>query len=103
VAARVTSWGHWTAGWWLILDALACYRLTRLAVRDTITQPVRRRLTDRYEGGWLLELASCPWCISVWIGCGVALATYFAPAIWSWPAAFLALSAVAGILSDREM
>lgn len=98
----MTSWGHWSTGWWLVLDALACYRLTRLAQRDSITQPARRWLTDRFEGP-LLELASCAWCLSIWIGAAIVLLTYFAPFAWSWPAAFLAFSAVAGHTSDREL
>ncbi len=99
----MTSWGHWSPAAWLVLDALAVYRLTRLTQRDTITAGPRSWMHKRYKGGWLLELVTCPWCMSFWIGLGVALATYFAPFAWSWPAAALALSAVAGWLTDREL
>jgi hypothetical protein len=88
--------------WWLIVDALAVYRLVRLVQRDTITNRPRAWLNDRYAGGWLMELTICPWCLSVWIAAAVCTATYFIPTVWSWFAAPLALSAAAGWLSDRE-
>lgn len=122
----MTSWGHWTAGWWLVLDALACYRLTRLAQRDKISQPARQWLLDldrdehgvRGRGGpfegplavlanptwrFAVALVGCSWCLSIWVGAAVVLATYFAPAVWSWPAVALALSAFTGHTSDREL
>jgi len=86
---------------WLVVDALATYRLARLIARDTILRPFRRWLAEKYEGV-LVELVGCIWCLSVWLAVGVVAATYFVPWWWSWPASALALSAVAGWLGGKE-
>lgn len=91
----------WSPGVWLVVDALAVYRLTRLITRDDISTPMRKAITKRWEGP-LVTLVGCPWCISIWLGAGTVLATYFAPYWWSFVAMLLALSAVAGYLSGRE-
>jgi len=97
----VTSWLHWGAATWLIVDALAVYRLARLIARDGLTKRVRRRMIDRYEGP-LVELVSCPWCLSVYFAAGAVVLTYFVPYAWSFIASGLAMSAVAGFLAERE-
>jgi Protein of unknown function (DUF1360) len=43
--------------WWLVVDALAVYRLTVLTVRDTITAPLRERLRGM---GWTQGTPSGP-------------------------------------------
>jgi hypothetical protein len=96
------TWGHWHPALWLIINMLAVYRITRLAVKDAILAKPRRWLVDRYEGG-LVTLATCPWCLSVWIAAIVVLLTWGIPDIWAYPAFGLALAASAGWLSDREM
>lgn len=85
--------------WWLIVDALAVFRLTHLVVDDTITQPIRTRLLN--GPAWMLPLATCSWCISFWIAGGAVALTCFYPAGWQYPAAVLALSGVAGILAEH--
>jgi Protein of unknown function (DUF1360) len=86
--------------WWLLVDALAAYRLTHLAVDDTITAPCRAWVLERWPG-WPLTLVTCSWCISIWIGGAVVAATCFAPGIWQYPALALAFSGVAGFLAER--
>lgn len=89
----------------LLVDVLALYRLTRLVTRDEILRPARERLLDVAEtrrwarGAYLLE---CPWCVSPWLAAGVLLARSSAPLPWHLLALVLALSAVAGVLSERE-
>lgn len=92
--------GHHLGWLWLLVDALAVYRLSRLVTQDTITERPRTWITDRYETG-VGTLVQCAWCISVWIAAPVLAATVWIPAAWSWLAALLALSAVAGYLSER--
>jgi hypothetical protein len=108
--------------WWLLVDALAIYRLTRLVTVDTLTDPARKRLLDAAKRiafdvatsnmnrptpvttngyGRLWELVTCPWCISVWIAVPVVALTRLAPVVWQYPALTLALAAVAGIVSER--
>lgn len=44
------------------------YRLTRLAIADTITAPLRAVTVDRLpKDGRLHELFTCFWCLSLWI------------------------------------
>lgn len=76
----------------LLLLCASVFRLTWLAMNDTITQPLRDRLEasvakghaelDRMRtpsrrsqfAGWLVEMLSCGWCTSWWIGWAVAVA-----------------------------
>lgn len=72
------------------VGAAGTFRLTWLVVYDTITEPARRRLernADKARAAertsrrrklaaavwpWIHTLATCPWCVSVWIGAAVA-------------------------------
>jgi hypothetical protein len=104
----------------LAVNALAVFRLARLAAVDDLTAPLRRRLGapwviatvgdatvhgDRPESGfryWVWRLVTCPWCVSVWIaGLVVALQAAW-PEGWIYPAMVLAFSAVAGLLAERS-
>ncbi len=60
---------------WVIVAALASWRLASIAHREGIFRPVRRWLGIGEEGGvitypetFLGELFSCLWCLSVWTG-----------------------------------
>lgn len=82
----------------LVVDALATYRITRLVVEDTITQPLR----DLVESGtWLDRLIECPWCVGVWVGMGVAAARAIAPRQWTPVARGLACAAAAALIVVR--
>jgi hypothetical protein len=106
--------------WWLIVDALALYRLTRLIVSDSITDPIRKRLLDHakrlafqnatanqnrptpYDSnvyGKFWNLITCPWCLSIWFAIPVIALTKLVPGVWQYPALGLTLSAVAGLIS----
>lgn len=99
----------------LTLDALACFRLTRLLVSDTITQPLRQAVIgtayapERDLSGFampvakrprLAEFVTCPWCMGMWLAGLVVLCQALIPAVWIYAAALLAFSAVAGLLSE---
>lgn len=89
---------------WLVVDAAACYRLTRLVTRDSLPpvraarDAVQRRWGDRALG----ELVVCPWCVSVWLAAGVLAAQLWAPVAWCPAAVALSWSAAAGLISERE-
>lgn len=89
---------------WLVVDALAVYRLARLVTRDSVPLFARPRdaIAARWDGRALGELVSCPWCASVYIAAGVLAARLLVPVPWSLIAVPLAWSAVAGFLSSRE-
>lgn len=88
---------------WLLVDGLATYRLARLVTQDTILHRPRQWVTNRWppRPGRLSELTVCPWCCSSWLGAGVLAATRYVPSVWWWVGIPLALSAVAGYLSER--
>lgn len=89
---------------WLLVDAAATYRLTRLLTRDTFppTRRLREYVVRRWPKASLSELAVCPWCVSFWIGAGVLAARMVAPDAWTLFALPLAYSAAAGLLSMRD-
>lgn len=87
-----------------IVDALAAYRLTRLATSDTITAPLRNKILQKYpptETSPSYAL-TCDWCAGVWAGLGVAAARRVAPGLWDVVGAGLAAAAVAGLISERQ-
>lgn len=107
----------------LLVDALATYRLTRLATADVISEPVRmavvRRVGVEADPGEhettaqevveampdpprLATLVTCRWCAGMWIAGGVALARRAAPGMWDPAARGLALAATAVLLSRLE-
>jgi hypothetical protein len=51
---------------WVVINAFAVARIARLIAVDTITEPIRRRITTRYEGS-LVELITCTWCLGIWL------------------------------------
>lgn len=96
-----------TVNTWLE-DVLAAYRLTRLATKDEITEPVRQRLramsyraTPPPVAVKLDTLLQCPWCAGFWIAAGVVTLRRFAPKAWTPAARVLATSAAVGIIATR--
>jgi hypothetical protein len=89
---------------WLVVDALACYRLTRVLLLDTL--PPLPRLRHAWRAWWgnraPRELAECPWCLSPYVGAGVLAAHMLAPHWWALAALVLAWSAVTGLVMARE-
>lgn len=114
----------------LLVDALACYRLTRLVTADEIAEPLRARwirLAYRIEEGFPIDdrrepdvgeswqdvveqdpqppkLATfivCRWCTGMWISLGVILV---ARRYRWWPALAdaLACSAAAALVAGLE-
>jgi hypothetical protein len=90
----------------LAIDALAAYRLTRLATVDTFpaAASVRERVSRwaRRSGHPALdELVHCPWCIGFWISAGVVVVRAGTPRAWSPLARALAFSAAAGVIAHH--
>lgn len=87
----------------LLIDALAAYRLWKLAAEDLIAEPARGRLyaeLDRRD--WLMPraLIECPWCLGFWLCCAAVAARKLAPRAWEPLARALAASALAGGLAE---
>jgi len=117
---RVTTTSVWTG---LAVDALATYRLTRLATADVISEPVRMAVIRRtgvipppgeeeptaqevvesmQDPPRLATLLTCRWCAGMWIAAAVTMARVVAPRAWEPVARGLALSASAVLLSRLE-
>lgn len=89
--------------WDLVEDGLATHRLTRLVLTDKISQPLRDKVWAKFDPGStrLGYLITCPWCTSIWIGAGVAVARHVTPGLWSVAARALAVSDLTGIAEER--
>lgn len=61
----------------LLLAVLATARLTRLVTDDAILDRPRDAIYRRSPDGALAYFVSCPWCVSMWLGAGVAAAVYW--------------------------
>lgn len=88
--------------WLLVLLAvLAVARLTRLVNEDAILDRPRAAVQRSKTHDSLVYFVTCPWCVSIWVGAGVAAA------VWAWPCSWwvqvpllaLAASYVTGYLA----
>jgi hypothetical protein len=111
-----------------LTDALATYRLTRLATADTLLDGPRDAVVrwayhraglypdvdDADPGGWaamamddpaapkLATLATCRWCAGMWVALGVVAARRLCPRLWPPLARALAYSAGAALFARLE-
>ena len=97
--------------------ATATFRLTRLVVDDTITQPIRTAIEIRatvklrnaastwlevdQERPWfwrkMYALTSCHWCVSIWMGALVVALWHYQRSWFQFVCYVLALSTVSGL------
>ena len=86
---------------WLafVIITLAAARVTRLVTTDSITEPLRERLTR-----WPLayELVTCPWCIGFWISLAWVAVWWTADGRAVWLAAPFAVSYLVGWTEQRS-
>lgn len=87
-----------------VIDALATHRLTRLAIEDVITEPIREKIFEKHppHPRSLSYALTCPHCSSVYIGFGVVAARTIAPSLWRPLAYALALSDIVGHIEERR-
>lgn len=76
----------------IILAVLATARLTRLVNEDAILDGPRAWMTE-HAGPKTVYLIHCPWCVSIYLGAGVAAATYNWPTYWPVQVGLLGLAA----------
>ena len=85
------------------VDALAVSRIVRLIQVDEIpVGAVREKILDKHGDKLASQLLVCPWCASIWVSAGVAIARLCWPRAWPILSRILAGSAVAGHLSHLE-
>jgi hypothetical protein len=97
--------------WQFFVLAAAAFRLTRLVIKDTITEDIRERICGRTDDGQMLpkyhyrpkldELLHCPWCIGFWVGLLTAVAWWADDGVTLAVSLPLALSAVTGLVAAR--
>lgn len=89
-------------GLWILIAALATYRLTRLVTADKITEPLRDWISRR--SSTLGYLITCDWCLSIWISPLIAMLLILHPEgdLTRWGLLALAFSALTGLLSLLE-
>jgi hypothetical protein len=92
----------------LVIGGLATWRLSHLLLYEAGPFAVFRRLRERLgveydEFGHVVsfrwEITTCIWCLSVWVGSGIALLIYLLPTLSVWMLLPYALSAFAALLS----
>lgn len=83
------------------ITALATYRLSRLAIEDEITSPVRDQIwkwfpPESTKTGYLL---TCYWCTSIYAASALEISRIIAPRTTRTVETVLAASAVAGLVA----
>lgn len=88
---------------WLLvlLTVMTVHRLSRLITRDTILDGPRGYVTRNFIG-WLVDLLTCMWCVSVWVAVPVVVMTVRGPGWWLWVMVAAAASSVTGLLGEWE-
>lgn len=89
-----------------ILLALALFRLVRLITTDAILDEPREMFFNKFPPRRhyrsLGYLASCPWCLSIWIGAIFLLLNFYVPVPFHILRDILALSTVVGFLAQYD-
>lgn len=83
------------------ISALATYRLSRLAIEDEITAPVRDKIWSKYppETSRIGYLLTCYWCTSIYAASALEISRMIAPRTTRSVETVLAASALAGLLA----
>lgn len=87
-----------------VILALATFRLTRLITTDTIFDPIREKIWNKFPPNRINigYLITCDWCTSIWVAPLVVIAYLLAPQVVFVVSLVLATSAVVGILAARS-
>jgi hypothetical protein len=98
----------------LAVDALAVHRLTRLATRDEITEPIRETLAKEIEVSRRARIITdgtaeklnyvlrCDWCMSIWAATFAMTLKYYLPEVWGKLRFVLAASTITGMIASYE-
>lgn len=86
------------------IEALAVYRVVKLIREDKIMEKPREWFWRRYPPETTMPgyLSSCAWCLSIYAGAAVSAGRIVAPKVTRAITRALALSAIAGIITERE-
>ena len=89
----------------LIVDIVAVYRLTKLAIDDEIFSDVREKVFEKFppETTKIGYLFTCPWCMSIWMGAGVFALRKASPELADYVSAVLAACAASGLAISKGL
>jgi hypothetical protein len=84
--------------------ALATFRLTRLVTTDSIFDPLREKIWNKFPPNKINigYLITCDWCTSIWVAAVMIPAYLLAPQVVFVVSLVLATSAVVGFLAARS-
>lgn len=90
---------------WLLVDIVAVYRLTKLAIDDEILYDIRAKVWEKYppETSKIGYLFTCVWCMSIWMGIGVFALRKVNPELANYVSSVLAASAATGIAISKRV
>lgn len=84
----------------LAVYALAVFRICRLIIEDTITEPIRNAIWKKFPPhtafGYLI---TCYWCTSMYVASLIIICSILVPSVVFIICSIFALSALAGIIS----
>ena len=80
----------------LVVVGLAAARLWRLVARDTVADPFRVWLVDRFPR--VFDWLDCPWCSGFWMTVAV-WAVYIQNTVSEWVVVVFAAAQVSGMVS----
>lgn len=87
----------------VLLLSLAVWRVCRLVIEDTITEPLREKIWSRFppETSKFGYLFTCYWCTSIYVAIPFTLGYLLIESVTLGVALIFALSAVAGIIQTQ--
>lgn len=87
-----------------VILALAAFRITRLITTDTIFDPLREKIWNKFPPNRINVgyLITCDWCTSIWVAPVVIFSYLLVPSIVFVVSLVLATSAVVGFLAARS-
>lgn len=90
---------------WIVVDIIAVYRLTKLAIDDEILYEIREKVFEKFppETSKIGYLFTCPWCMSIWMGAGIFALRKASPETANYVSSVLASSAATGIAFSKGL
>jgi hypothetical protein len=87
-----------------VILALAAFRITRLITTDTIFDPLREKIWNKFPPNRINigYLITCDWCTSIWVAPIVIFSYVLVPSVVFVVSLVLATSAVVGFLAARS-
>jgi hypothetical protein len=87
-----------------VILALAAFRITRLITTDTIFDPLREKIWNKFPPNRINigYLITCDWCTSIWVAPIVIFSYLLVPSVVFVVSLVLATSAVVGFLAARS-